>query len=119
MFPLVAVDLSDVTRFGRSNTRRHPFFKTFDSQVVSRNHLEIWNENGKIFTRDVGSNGGTFLNGHRLGESGQVSEIVELKSGDYLQMGRDFLCETEPGIPIELKDVKRKHLPRLRRWIKV
>ncbi|KAJ3102597.1 hypothetical protein HDU96_009586 [Phlyctochytrium bullatum] len=102
MFPLCDIDLTDVTRFGRSNTRRHVYFKTFESFVVSRNHFEIWTEQGKVLIRDVGSNGGTFLNGKRLSETGQISEAFELRNGDQIQMGRDYVTEAEPGHTIHV-----------------
>ncbi|KAJ3106676.1 hypothetical protein HDU97_005828 [Phlyctochytrium planicorne] len=101
-------DLVEPTRFGRSNTKRNPFFRTFDSQVVSRSHLEIWREGDQIFVKDIGSNGGTFLNGKRLSESGQISEPHLLRSGDYIQIGKDFFSDADPGVPVQVltKDAK-------------
>jgi len=44
----------------------------------------------KIFLRDLGSNGGTFLNGVRICQYGTVCEPHEIKSGDFIQFGQDF-----------------------------
>ncbi|KAJ3218286.1 hypothetical protein HDU67_006259 [Dinochytrium kinnereticum] len=118
MFSPCTIDLLEVTRFGRSNTKRHPYFKAFESQVVSRSHFEVWSEKdkaileaginyeeNKVHIRDVGSNGGTFLNGTRLSETGKISDAYVLNTGDYLQIGRDFVSDSEPGITVQLDDV--------------
>lgn len=61
-------------RIGRSNTNRHPNFVIVGmTQVISRNHFEISEYNGDFFVADVGSNSGTWLNGERLSEAGQLS----------------------------------------------
>ncbi|KAH9888564.1 hypothetical protein C8Q73DRAFT_807850, partial [Cubamyces lactineus] len=38
----------------------------FDSKVLSRQHAEVWEDNGKIFIKDVKSSNGTFIKGERL-----------------------------------------------------
>lgn len=83
----------------------------FDSKVLSRQHAEVWEENGKVSTfsfslsfrcsylfiskiyiKDVRSSNGTFINGERLSSEGQESEPFELKSDDIV------VC-TQPWIP--------------------
>lgn len=74
----------------------------FDSDVLSRQHAEVWQEGNKvanffithissgwltfmilqIFIRDTVSFNGTFLNGERLSPQRVGSEPFELKSGD-------------------------------------
>ena len=43
--------------------------------------------------KDIGSNSGTFLNGKRLVEAGKESEAFEVKCGDLIQLGKDFVDE--------------------------
>ncbi|KAI8340778.1 hypothetical protein BC941DRAFT_467945 [Chlamydoabsidia padenii] len=64
---------------------------SFKSKVVSRTHAELWMEDGKkIFIRDTGSSSGTFVNRTRLSASNEVSEPMELKDGDIIQLGMDY-----------------------------
>ncbi|KAJ3190961.1 hypothetical protein HK101_008207 [Irineochytrium annulatum] len=104
MFELCTLDLKGPTSFGRSNTRKNINFKAFESQVVSRNHMEIWEDGGKVYIRDMGSNGGTYRNGSRLSPSGQASAPVEVQTGDYVQIGRDFLAQTEDGNIVKVSE---------------
>ena len=61
---------------------------TFKSQVVSRNHSEIWAESGgKLFIRDTKSSSGTFINFSRLSPSCETSQPFQLRDGDILQFG--------------------------------
>ena len=46
----------------------------FSSKVLSRKHAEIFFKDG-VFIKDLGSANGTFVNGKRLSEEGEVSEI--------------------------------------------
>jgi len=48
MFDLCYLNVSQVNRLGRSNNTNHPSFMTFNSQVVSRNHCEIWDDDGRV-----------------------------------------------------------------------
>ncbi|KAG1180177.1 hypothetical protein G6F70_001656 [Rhizopus microsporus] len=63
---------------------------SFKSKVVSRNHAEIWSENGKIFIRDIGSSSGTFVNRLRLSPPSHESQPQEIKDGDTIQLGVDY-----------------------------
>ncbi|KIJ11103.1 hypothetical protein PAXINDRAFT_138122 [Paxillus involutus ATCC 200175] len=65
----------------------------FDSKVLSRQHAEIWEENGKIFIKDVKSSNGTFINGERLSQEGIESEQFELKNDDIVEFGIDIIGE--------------------------
>lgn len=73
----------------------------FDSKVLSRQHAEVWEDNGKvslfylsfslshslssqIFIKDVKSSNGTFINGERLSPEGVESEPFELKNDDIV-----------------------------------
>lgn len=74
----------------------------FDSKVLSRQHAEVWEENGKvhssdliifcshlfsssqIFIKDVKSSNGTFINGERLSPEGVESDPFELKNDDIV-----------------------------------
>ncbi|KAI9093729.1 hypothetical protein DFS34DRAFT_652287 [Phlyctochytrium arcticum] len=87
-FPVQTLNLATPYRLGRGNPREN--FKSFASQVVSRNHCDIFAKDGKIFIQDCGSNSGTFLNGVRMSDAGVKSSSVELKSGDYVQLGKDY-----------------------------
>ncbi|OCH86578.1 hypothetical protein OBBRIDRAFT_761124 [Obba rivulosa] len=65
----------------------------FDSKVLSRQHAEVWEENGKIFIKDVKSSNGTFINGERLSPEGLESEPFELKTDDIVEFGIDIVGE--------------------------
>ncbi|KAF8137168.1 hypothetical protein EV363DRAFT_1253657 [Boletus edulis] len=65
----------------------------FDSKVLSRQHAEVWEDNGKIFIKDVKSSNGTFINGERLSPEGVESEPFELKNDDIVEFGIDIIGE--------------------------
>lgn len=48
MFDLCYLNLSKPNMLGRSNTQKHARFKVFLTQVVSRSHVEMWEEDGKV-----------------------------------------------------------------------
>ncbi|KAJ7233501.1 hypothetical protein B0H12DRAFT_1058711 [Mycena haematopus] len=70
----------------------------FDSKVLSRQHAEVWEENGKIFIKDVKSSNGTFVNGERLSPEGLESEPFELKTDDSVEFGIDIVGEDNKTI---------------------
>ncbi|KAF8903870.1 hypothetical protein CPB84DRAFT_1845549 [Gymnopilus junonius] len=70
----------------------------FDSKVLSRQHAEVWEENGKIYIKDVKSSNGTFINGERLSSEGHESEPFELKSDDIVEFGIDIVGEDNKTI---------------------
>ena len=51
------------------------------SELISRYHCEIFLKDGSVFTRDMGSKNGVFLN------ENQILETRELKNGDKLAVG--------------------------------
>ncbi|KAI7900230.1 SMAD/FHA domain-containing protein, partial [Cokeromyces recurvatus] len=69
---------------------------SFKSKVVSRNHAELWTEQGKVYIRDIGSSSGTFLNRIRLSPPSHASAPHELRDGDTLQLGVDYQGGLEP-----------------------
>ncbi|KAI9003648.1 hypothetical protein BC832DRAFT_559602 [Gaertneriomyces semiglobifer] len=85
--------LSQPIRLGRgtapSSIPREQF-RSFQSQVVSRSHAALFSRKGRVYIQDVGSNSGTFVNGARLSEAGKESDELELKSGDIIQLGKDY-----------------------------
>ena len=52
-----------------------------DDITVSRRHSEIHHSGGQYIVRDAGSLNGTYVNQHRI-------DVVELKQGDELQVGK-------------------------------
>ncbi|KIM79867.1 hypothetical protein PILCRDRAFT_823052 [Piloderma croceum F 1598] len=70
----------------------------FDSKVLSRQHAEVWEENAKIFIKDVKSSNGTFINGERLSPEGLESQPYELKSDDIVEFGIDIVGEDNKTI---------------------
>ncbi|GJE86722.1 FHA and PRK00409 domain-containing protein [Phanerochaete sordida] len=70
----------------------------FDSKVLSRQHAEVWEENGKIFIKDVKSSNGTFINGERLSPEGLESQPFELKTDDIVEFGIDIVGEDNTTI---------------------
>ncbi|KAI8890791.1 SMAD/FHA domain-containing protein [Backusella circina FSU 941] len=69
---------------------------SFKSKVVSRNHAEIWTEEGKVYIRDIGSSSGTFINRIRLSSPNHVSPPQQIKDGDTIQLGVDYQGGLEP-----------------------
>lgn len=83
----------------------------FDCKVLSRNHAELWYEDGKFFLKvkikkktlklnfcnaisifkDTGSSNGTFINNQRLSQTCSQSEPFEVSSGDIVQFGVDVM----------------------------
>jgi len=49
--------------------------------LISRQHCEIYDENGKIFVRDLGSLNGTFFDGARIGRGAHISFGSSFKIG--------------------------------------
>ncbi|KAG8814741.1 hypothetical protein FRC17_000992 [Serendipita sp. 399] len=70
----------------------------FDSKVLSRQHAEVWEENGKIWIKDVKSSNGTFINGTRLSQEGVESAPFELNTGDQVEFGIDIVGEDNQTI---------------------
>ncbi|KAI0777539.1 hypothetical protein BD413DRAFT_467114 [Trametes elegans] len=70
----------------------------FDSKVLSRQHAEVWEENGKIFIKDVKSSNGTFINGERLSPEGLESDPYELKTDDIVEFGIDIVGDDNKTI---------------------
>ena len=51
-----------------------------DHHLISRHHCELYEENGQMMVRDLGSRNGTFIGGQRV-------ETAPLPSGDLLTVG--------------------------------
>ncbi|KAL5037903.1 hypothetical protein RTP6_005268 [Batrachochytrium dendrobatidis] len=91
MLELTMINLSMPNRFGRNNSTEHPHFKAFGTLVVSRNHMELFERDGHVYIRDIGSNSGTFRNHARISAPGVISPDVELHTGDNVQLGKDYV----------------------------
>ncbi len=50
-----------------------------------------------MYIKDVGSSSGTFLNGIRLCDANLESAKFEVRSGDYLQLGKDYADPKNKG----------------------
>ncbi|KAJ3214728.1 hypothetical protein HDU67_001319 [Dinochytrium kinnereticum] len=88
------LDLLEPVKIGRKVNAKvgpEPNNGIFDSKVLSRNHAEIWYEDEKVLIKDVKSSNGTFVNGTRLSEEGQVSAPHELQTGDMMEFGIDIM----------------------------
>ncbi|KAG8953780.1 hypothetical protein FRC03_011659 [Tulasnella sp. 419] len=70
----------------------------FDSKALDRRHAEVWEEDGKIFIRDVKSSNGTYINGERLSPEGVESDPFELRTDDILEFGIDIFEEDSQTI---------------------
>ncbi|EXJ81898.1 hypothetical protein A1O1_07964 [Capronia coronata CBS 617.96] len=68
----------------------------FDASAVSRRHAEVWanEDTGQVYIRDLGSRGGTFINGHHLSKG----TAYMLHKGDQLQLGSDVVENGEQTI---------------------
>jgi hypothetical protein len=49
MFDMRAIEMTVSHRFGRNNTTNHPAFKGFGTLVVSRNHVDMIEKDGKVY----------------------------------------------------------------------
>ncbi|KAK0446113.1 hypothetical protein EV421DRAFT_1734172 [Armillaria borealis] len=95
------ISLQSRVKIGRqTNAKTTPGERNgyFDSKVLSRQHAEVWEENGKIYIKDVKSSNGTFINGERLSPEGVESENFELKSDDIVEFGIDIVGEDNKTI---------------------
>ncbi|KAF0339455.1 cell cycle arrest in response to pheromone-related protein [Gigaspora margarita] len=97
-FSTKRICLSDNTpvkigRITNKNTHQTQTNGYFDSRVLSRTHAEIWNDNGKVFVRDLKSSNGTFVNGKRISVEDKEGDPVELKNFDLLEFGIDIYNE--------------------------
>lgn len=63
-----------------------PGVKEFASKVVSRDHAEIYERDGKVYVCDTGSKTGTFLNERQLSRD----LAYELNNGDMLRLGANL-----------------------------
>jgi len=90
-FKTVEIDLKNKYYLGRNNDENYPNFILFNSLVVSRHHAELFVENDKYYIRDIGSNGGTFINSKRISKAGCQSEGVIVIPGDIIQLGQDYI----------------------------
>ncbi|EJD54564.1 hypothetical protein AURDEDRAFT_110149 [Auricularia subglabra TFB-10046 SS5] len=88
--------LNQRSKIGRqSNAKTVPTERNgyFDTKVISRQHAEVWAEDGKIWIKDVKSSNGTYINTHRLAPEGVESEPFELHTGDILELGTDIASD--------------------------
>ena len=103
----------ELLRIGRqTNAKTVPTTSNgfFDSQVLSRQHAEIWaDRNGKIWIRDVKSSNGTFVNGVRLSPENRESEPHELREQDTLELGIDIVSEDQKSIVHHKVSAKVEH----------
>ncbi|KIM73638.1 hypothetical protein PILCRDRAFT_35884, partial [Piloderma croceum F 1598] len=63
----------------------------FDSKVSSQQHAEVWEENAKIYIKDMKSSNGNFINSKRLSLDGLESEPYELKSDNIVEFRIDII----------------------------
>ena len=57
----------------------------FDDMRVSRNHAALQRRGNAVYVADLGSSGGTFVNGKR------IAEPTLLHAGDFIQLGSTVL----------------------------
>ena len=89
-------------RVGRNNDGNHQHFIALSTLVISRNHLDIRLKDKKVYIVDLGSSSGTFRNNNRLCQVGEVSPNVEILTGDYIQLGKDYIIDrANPTSPID------------------
>lgn len=56
---------------------------------VSREHAEIWSDEGRLYVTDIGSTNGTFVNDSRVG----IDEQHELRRGDRVRFASRLVVE--------------------------
>ena len=81
--------------------RRHDCDLCIPLKTVSRRHCELNQNNETVKIRDLGSSGGTFLNGNKINET-------TIKPGDYIRIGPlTFLLQID-GEPEKIVQPKPK-----------
>lgn len=67
------------------------------SRMISLKHCELFEHEGRLCVRDLGSTNGTFVNGHK------VSDPAELNDGDLLRVGPlAFNVKMQIEIPVDM-----------------
>ncbi|KAI0222371.1 hypothetical protein LSAT2_026382 [Lamellibrachia satsuma] len=87
------VSLHETVKVGRSVARARPAPNNaiFDCKVLSRNHAQLWYEDGRFLLQDTKSSNGTFINNQRLSKGSEESQHHEIFSGDVVQFGVDVM----------------------------
>ena len=65
----------------------------FDSPKVSRKHAELIQQGSHLFLKDLGSQNGVYLNGHRI-EQSSLEIAVEIQVGDEVSFG-DYIFKID------------------------
>ena len=91
-FNIVVNDGSEISTFDLENAavslgRSSDNDIQLDDKHVSRNHLILWGEDGRFFVKDLGSENGTYVNGHQI-PSGKV---IELRIGHSILVGKSLI----------------------------
>ncbi|MDD3589208.1 MAG: FHA domain-containing protein [Thermoguttaceae bacterium] len=68
--------------------------------VVSRQHCEIYEQDGDVFVRDLGSLNGTVFEGERIGRG------VNVPFGSEFSIGRLYFKIDHPDPPLEVEEFK-------------
>ena len=76
---------SDGVSIGRSPDNR----LVIDNPAVSHHHARIFQEHDRLMLQDFGSLNGTFVNGQRV-------QMISLKPGDSVAIGKHTIVVTEP-----------------------
>jgi pSer/pThr/pTyr-binding forkhead associated (FHA) protein len=89
----LSLEPNKIVKIGRAiaRTKACDANAIFDCKVLSRNHAELWYNDGKFFIKDTGSSNGTFVNNQRLSQTTHQSEPYEVSSGDIVQFGVDVM----------------------------
>ena len=103
----VTLDLKEVV-IGRRNEERGVDLDLSPDDSVSRIHARVWEKDSVLYLEDLGSSGGTIIEGHVVDEG----KIVDLDPNTEVIIGKAYLnfCITqpvttskEPGIHVERK----------------
>lgn len=90
-FEKMVADFKIPAKLGRLGAAGNtPNFVGFNSKVVSRSHAEVFEADGNLFIRDLGSAAGTFLNGNRLSNPSTESQRHLINPNDIIQLGTDY-----------------------------
>jgi hypothetical protein len=88
----LTIHLTEPARIGRqTGSPGHNNFYGVTNKVVSRNHIDIWEKDGRYYIKDLGSAAGTYLNGNRLSQAGVQSSAYEIIGEDKLQLGTNYV----------------------------
>lgn len=91
--PAFTIFLRDHLTVGRPDEGEMPPDVAYDDRRVSRRHLEVYKKGDAVAARDLGSAGGSFVNGQKI----EPETETVLNNGDVITLGKIFDLKVDIG----------------------